>query len=84
MIVNPCGYGNCKSTECESCRHNKIGELTMTFDEALDEIASQNEENKKLIEQAKIDAQIEMLLEQAKDSKVMYYPQVEGITPTVI
>ena len=56
----------------------------MTFDEALNEIASQSEENKELIEQAKIEAQIEKLLEQAKDSKVMYYPQVEGITPTVI
>ena len=56
----------------------------MTFDEALEEIASQSEESRRFIEQAKIDAQLELLAEQAKESNVMYYPQVEGITPTVI
>ena len=27
MIINPCGYPNCKDTDCEHCRHNKIQEI---------------------------------------------------------
>ena len=42
MRINPCGFPNCKSTDCEICPHNKIQVLN-TPEEILDELIKEAE-----------------------------------------
>lgn len=44
MTINPCGFPNCKSTDCEICPHNKIKTLE-TPEEILDELIKEAENN---------------------------------------
>ena len=42
MIINPCGFPNCKSADCEICPHNKI-KILKTPEEILDELIKEAE-----------------------------------------